>query len=59
MGSNLLSQPEVVAEVLGLFEAGARSELLLNVLLFSDFNRWEQGPLRRLLNILTELVEAE
>lgn len=59
IGTNLLSQPEVIQEILGLFETGSRSELLLNVLLLSDFNHWEQTYLRQLLDILKEIVEAE
>ena len=41
IGSNLLTQPYVIEKILELFSRKAKSELILNVLLFSDFTRWE------------------
>lgn len=41
IGSNLMVRPEVIDPILEIFSRGSRSELLLNVLLFSDFTRWK------------------
>jgi hypothetical protein len=59
IGSNLMVQPYVIQQVLKIFGRGSRSELLLNVMLFSDFTRWEQINLRALLNMLKEIVTEE
>lgn len=59
IGQNLLVQPYVIQQILKIFKRGSRSELLLNVMLFSDFSRWEQANLRILLDMLKEIVSEE
>jgi hypothetical protein len=44
---------------LDYFDGGTRTELIFNVLLFSDFGRWEQPMLKRLFEILKEIVEVK
>ncbi len=41
IGSQLMIDKEVINEIFTLFNKRMRSELILNVLLFSDFSRWE------------------
>ncbi len=41
IGSQLMIDKEVINEIFTLFKKRMRSELILNVLLFSDFSRWE------------------
>lgn len=59
IGLNLMAQSSIIEHILGLFKKGAKSELLLNVLLFSDFTRWEQINLRALLEMIKEIVTEE
>jgi hypothetical protein len=59
IGINLMTQPSVIEHILGLFGKGAKSELILNVLLFSDFTRWEQNNLRKLMEMIKEIVSSE
>ena len=59
IGINLMTQPSVLEHILNLFAKGARSELILNVLLYSDFSRWETTKLKSLLDMLSEIVVEE
>jgi len=59
LGANLLVQPYVIEKILGQLKRDAKSELILNVLLFSDFTRWEQINLRALLEMLEEIAIEE
>jgi hypothetical protein len=59
IGINLMTQPFVIEHILGLFEKKAKSELILNVLLFSDFTRWETAKLNSLLDMLKEMISEE
>ena len=59
IGINLLTAPSVLQHLLDLFAQRAKSELLLNVLLFSDFTRWETVKLKALLEMIAEMVTEE
>lgn len=59
IGSQLMIDREVINEIFALFRKRMRSELVLNVLLFSDLSRWEQTQLRTLLGMLAEMVTEE
>ena len=59
IGSQVMIDKEIVNEIFGLFRKRMRSELVLNVLLFSDISRWEQNQLRTLLGMLAEMVTEE
>ena len=55
-GSNILTQEGIIEQILKIFSTGAKSELILNVLLFSDFSRWEQKVLRSFLDMIKEII---
>jgi len=59
IGINLMADPDVIEHILGLFEKKAKSELILNVLLFSDFTRWETIKMKTLLGMLEEMISEE
>jgi hypothetical protein len=59
IGITLMTLPSVLDHILDLFAKGAKSELILNVLLFSDFTRWETVKLRSLLDMIGEMVTEE
>ena len=59
IGINLMTSPSVLEHILDLFAKGAKSELILNVLLFSDFTRWETLKLKSLLDMLAEMITEE
>ena len=59
IGINLMTSPSVLEHILDLFAKGAKSELILNVLLFSDFTRWETVKLKSLLDMIGEMVTEE
>jgi len=59
IGINLMTQPSVLEHLLNLFAKGAKSELIMNVLLFSDFTRWETTKLKALLDMLKEIITEE
>lgn len=59
IGSQLMIDREVINEIFALFRKRMRSELVLNVLLFSDLSRWEQTQLHTLLGMLAEMVTEE
>jgi hypothetical protein len=40
-GSNLLNQDDVLDMIMEIFENGSKTELILNLLIFSDLTRWE------------------
>jgi hypothetical protein len=54
-----MADPDVIEHILGLFEKKAKSELILNVLLFSDFTRWETIKMKTLLGMLEEMISEE
>lgn len=39
--STILAQPTVINYILRTFKLGMKTELLLNLLIFADFRRWE------------------
>jgi hypothetical protein len=41
IGSQFMIDKDIVNEIFALFRKRMRSELVLNVLLFSDLSRWE------------------
>lgn len=43
---------------MNLFEAGSKTELILNVLLFADFSRWKQKVLRSFLDMIKEIITS-
>lgn len=45
--------------LLDYFRKGTRTELLLNVLLFSNLTFWEQTRLRSFLDMLKEIVSVK
>lgn len=55
----LLISPQLLSTLFSLFRRRMRTELLLNVLLFSDLSRWEQTQLRTLLAVISEVVSEE
>ena len=59
IGSQVMIDKDIVNEIFSLFRKRMRSELILNVLLFSDLSRWEQTHLRTLLGMLAEMVNEE
>jgi hypothetical protein len=59
IGSNIMVSQDVIEAILKIFKRGTRSELLLNVMLFSDFTRWKQAELKNLLDMLKEIVSEE
>jgi hypothetical protein len=59
IGINLMTSQSVLEHILNLFGKGAKSELILNVLLFSDFTRWETVKLKSLLDMLAEMITEE
>ena len=40
-GSHVMLDKQVLGEIFNLFQKRSRSELILNILLFSDLSRWE------------------
>lgn len=59
IGINLMTHSMVLDHILDMFSKCAKSELLLNVLLYSDFTRWETLKLKSLLNMIKEMVTEE
>jgi len=58
-GSHIMIEKEIIDEIFSLFKKRCRSELILNVLLFSDLSRWQQTNLRSLLSMIAEIVTEE
>ena len=54
-----MTSPLIIDHILDLLSKLAKTELLLNVLLFSDFTRWDQGRLRQLLDMINEIASEE
>ena len=40
-GSNFLNMEDIIEKILHIFNNGAKSELIMNILIFADFTRWE------------------
>mmetsp|Transcript_45393 Transcript_45393/g.33177 ORF Transcript_45393/g.33177 Transcript_45393/m.33177 type:complete len:248 (+) Transcript_45393:1299-2042(+) len=43
--------------ILGIFAGGAKTELILNLLIFSDLSRWEQSRIRVFVNMIKDIVK--
>jgi hypothetical protein len=41
LGNNLLTDISIIEKILAIFYNGAKTELVLNILLYTDFTRWE------------------
>mmetsp|Transcript_43453 Transcript_43453/g.41916 ORF Transcript_43453/g.41916 Transcript_43453/m.41916 type:complete len:227 (-) Transcript_43453:2526-3206(-) len=57
-GSNLLNQEDILDMILGIFEGGAKTELILNLLIFSDLSRWEQARIRWFVNMIKDIIKS-
>jgi len=44
--------------ILEIFENGAKTELILNLLIFSDLTRWEQTRIRHFVNMIKDIVKS-
>ncbi len=57
-GSNLLNQDDVLDMIMEIFENGSKTELILNLLIFSDLTRWEQKRIRHFVNMIKDIIKA-
>ena len=46
----------MIDEVLEIFETNAKSELILNILLFSDMTRWTSKKMLRFIDAIESIV---
>jgi hypothetical protein len=53
-----LIREDIVYKVIDILNHGAKTELVLNVLLFTDFTRWEQKLKRRFIDEVKEILQS-
>jgi hypothetical protein len=57
-GANLINTSDILDILMETFDEGTKTELVLNVLTFSDLSRWEQKRIRKFVDIIKEIVKA-
>lgn len=53
----MLTDPEVVEKLLSTIETGRKIELCFNILIYTDFSRWKQTDIKRLINQIIEFTK--
>ena len=48
----------IIEKILEILSNGSKTELALNLLLFTDFSRWEQNYLRYFIDRIKEIIKA-
>jgi hypothetical protein len=43
---------------LQIFGQGAKTELILNILIFTDFARWEQKTIKEFITMIKEIISS-
>ena len=56
-GTNFFSNTEVRQKLIDMLVHKAKTELVLNVLLYADFTRWPQKQVKELIEFMREIVE--
>lgn len=56
-GTNFFSNTEVRQTLIDMLVHKAKTELVLNVLLYADFTRWPQKQVKELIEFMREIVE--
>jgi hypothetical protein len=53
----VLTSEEIITEILNIFQTGAKTELLLNVLIYTDFLRWRHVQLACLIKEFSDIIK--
>lgn len=56
--ASYLNDKEMIHIILGILKQGTKIELVLNVLIFADFSRWEQDDIKMLIEFMSEIVDS-
>lgn len=56
--NSLLLKEEVLDTIMGIFEHGSKTELILNTLIFSDLTRWDLGRLRKFIAMINDIIKS-
>lgn len=54
-----MNKEEIIKEILKIFEQGSKTELILNILIYTEFHHWEQKHLKVFVkNIKSILISS-
>jgi len=56
MGSQFLNDVAVQTELLAQLQSKAKTEFILNILIFADFSRWKQIDLQQFIDCIDEMT---